>query len=808
MKITKSAIVAVLMVLAVAAVGILLITNRENTTSEQNPAQPTTTAPDTTADNESNTSDVEPPSDERVLKTVFGDGKWVEDIQDYLVWTPTGPDAKETWGDWHKDKYPLNSQVLASTTIRTGSANDKHIVLTRTGRRTSPLNATQPFGQRKLGAFTFQYDGTGWDPIYSEPIIESTYDGIYGSSVVSIGPKDNQFAFVIRLGTSASGTNGGSYLLLAHINNKIQNILDRPDDLRWGYGAVGSYSDKKSYEYDYDTTFEFVESDTSQFYDMIATTEGVKGTGGSVPISTTTISEQTRYRFQGGRYQAVSSTTDLTKTGWTDLQLKPLKNSNFSDEHGLFATTENGEVIIKRGFDYRSTIEDYGAGLKAVITSCGSPCSTTIFVDLESGETSSGFQSVVAVDEKNKHVAVAEKRSIAIHNIFESDLPVLEIRRNFAPTAAPVSAIEEARFTDEGNLFIRYQSGEDFETKSETIEVDTKDGNITGEYDGRLTTSCQSGGTTVKPDETIKNSQTWLGKWKYSEGYEMHYWIYELEVNTKDGRLVGDLTIDGHLTSAGMRIQIVPIENHGSAGVVFKEFKSNRRNVGVPDFQRDDLLFTLSKKDPENAVINWCGLDSHELDYESDGTSRTGYNQQPAFKLQTGKGSEKAGVETKEIRSTSCQGNITNIQNNKTIQNPQFWRGEWLYSQGWEAHGEGVPTYTGHYWTAALDVNLENNNPAGDIDIESDAGDNARMSVNIIPIENSDSVGVVFQELHSEDWHPQSHEEGDLLFTLKKADEDNATVSWCTLSPPELNCEHDNAWCGEYNQQPAFELNE
>ncbi|PSO45508.1 MAG: hypothetical protein BRC25_02080 [Parcubacteria group bacterium SW_6_46_9] len=801
-------------VLAVATASILLITNRDNTTSEQNPAQPTTTAPDTAAGSKTNTPDITPPSDKEALKRAFGDGKWVEDIQKYLVWTPTDPDAKEVWGNWHKGKYPLNSRVLASTTVRTESANDKHIILTRTGWSDPPLSATQPFGRRKIGTFTFQYDDTGWGPTYSEPVVESTYDGIYGSSVTSIGSKDNQFAFVIKIGTSPNATNSGGYLFLAYVDGEVKSILNTRDgNPEWSNGVIAN--DGKIYEFDYDTNFEFAESDTSQFYDMIATKEGIKvdrqtydtTTTADDTISTTTVFERTRYQFDNSRYQTGSSSTDPAKTDWTNLSLKPLENGSFSNEHGLFATTENGEVMIKGGFDYRSTVEDYGQGLKAVITSCGNPCSLTTFIDLKSDRISkTDYQSVIAVDAQNKRVATVKKNGVAIYDIFTDDRIVFDQNRDFAPTAAPVSAIDEARFTDEGNLFIRYQLGEDFETKSDTIEVGGDDVTDT-DFDAKMTFSCESGGTTAELNRTVKSPQTWLGTWKYFEGHEMENgipggsWIYELEVHSKDNRLVGDLDVSGKQTQARMRVQITPIVKRGSVGVVFREFKDGKR-LGVSDFQRNDLLFTLSRKDQKHAAINWCGLDSHELDYESGGTSRTEYNQQPAFKLQTGKDSKKAGVGTKEIRGASCQSNITNTQSNKSIENPQFWQGEWFYSQDWVRE-----KYHGGYWNAKLNVGLENNDLTGDLLVRDDRTD-ARIKVKLTPIENSDSLGVIFQEFVSEDWYGVDSEQGDLLFTLKKADENSVIVSWCGLEPPRIDLESNDTTRTEYNQQPAFELNE
>jgi hypothetical protein len=119
-------------------------------------------------------------------------------------------------------------------------------------------------------------------------------------------------------------------------------------------------------------------------------------------------------------------------------------------------------------------VEWFNADIAQIRINCGSPCYNTIFYDKDKG-VSKPFEFVIAINPGKKMIATASTSGILLYHIFQrSSRPFMQIKRNFSETAALVLAIEEARFTNSGNLYVRYLTGEKRIVKEETIHINLK----------------------------------------------------------------------------------------------------------------------------------------------------------------------------------------------------------------------------------------------------------------------------------------------------------------------------------------------
>jgi hypothetical protein len=111
----------------------------------------------------------------------------------------------------------------------------------------------------------------------------------------------------------------------------------------------------------------------------------------------------------------------------------------------------------------------HGEEIAEFRTSCGSPCSTSWFVDFSGSRTSRPFQDVIAVDAKERRIAVAAGTQIEVWRMFGAEKPDRVVRRDFAPVAALVAAVRSARF-EPGVLRLSYL-GAGYEEREESISL-------------------------------------------------------------------------------------------------------------------------------------------------------------------------------------------------------------------------------------------------------------------------------------------------------------------------------------------------
>lgn len=136
-------------------------------------------------------------------------------------------------------------------------------------------------------------------------------------------------------------------------------------------------------------------------------------------------------------------------------------------------TKDNKKILILKDYPHEPKILWHGSNLAEIRLSCGSPCYNSIFFDLRTDQVSNPIEFVLATNVQRGIVARADSSDIKVVKIFDTQ-KYLSIKKDFSPAAALVNVIEEAKFTPRGDLFLRYSSGKDYDTKEATIMIDDK----------------------------------------------------------------------------------------------------------------------------------------------------------------------------------------------------------------------------------------------------------------------------------------------------------------------------------------------
>lgn len=109
--------------------------------------------------------------------------------------------------------------------------------------------------------------------------------------------------------------------------------------------------------------------------------------------------------------------------------------------------------------------------LAEIHMSCGSPCWYSIFYDRLKG-VSTSYPYVLAVNADKKIIAIGEQPRIALYQLYSHELsPFLYILLSDISNngLALLSAIDEIKFTESGDLFIQYTAGEDMDVSRKKI---------------------------------------------------------------------------------------------------------------------------------------------------------------------------------------------------------------------------------------------------------------------------------------------------------------------------------------------------
>ncbi|WP_186646358.1 hypothetical protein [Fluviispira vulneris] len=120
--------------------------------------------------------------------------------------------------------------------------------------------------------------------------------------------------------------------------------------------------------------------------------------------------------------------------------------------------------------EYKTSTDWLTNNLAVIRVSCGSPCSTSMFVDFEKNVLSDGYSDVIAIDPKNKIVAyVNEDVKLELAKIFTDKKKVILLDSSKDFSVANV--IDKIKFIDSNSIKIDYQAGEERTMKSAIVSI-------------------------------------------------------------------------------------------------------------------------------------------------------------------------------------------------------------------------------------------------------------------------------------------------------------------------------------------------
>jgi hypothetical protein len=141
------------------------------------------------------------------------------------------------------------------------------------------------------------------------------------------------------------------------------------------------------------------------------------------------------------------------------------------NKYNVYTKQAEGYKLISK--ESNSQVVCHSENLVEIKTSCGSPCSYSIFYNPKTYQTSDSFFLVIAVNPKNQKIAIEgegdHKYQLEIRDIF-SDSGKTYIKRNFSQAAVFFNVITVEEFTDD-SIKINYSEGPDFKEKIETIPL-------------------------------------------------------------------------------------------------------------------------------------------------------------------------------------------------------------------------------------------------------------------------------------------------------------------------------------------------
>lgn len=100
--------------------------------------------------------------------------------------------------------------------------------------------------------------------------------------------------------------------------------------------------------------------------------------------------------------------------------------------------------------------------------SCGNPCTATYILNAENGESFGPLSDVLLLEPNHMSVAWLDGSKVVVTDLKTGDKSIEFGLSELAPAAAPVSAIEST-WNDQGQYWVRYLKGNDFE--SVTVKI-------------------------------------------------------------------------------------------------------------------------------------------------------------------------------------------------------------------------------------------------------------------------------------------------------------------------------------------------
>ena len=172
-------------------------------------------------------------------------------------------------------------------------------------------------------------------------------------------------------------------------------------------------------------------------------------------------------------------------------------NETFMYSYEVF--NKKGELLeAKNELSGIVFLEEFSNGIVHVAVSAGSYARYEWFYDVENGKVSDKFFNISAIqDRKIAYMDFIEDEAcLVIRDIFDKKIFYKEIYRDFFETAVPAAVLLDVEFADKDKISIRYLSGKEGNTVSETINLIVSESKESEEEEA-LATQIMNGNFTV-----------------------------------------------------------------------------------------------------------------------------------------------------------------------------------------------------------------------------------------------------------------------------------------------------------------------
>jgi hypothetical protein len=127
-----------------------------------------------------------------------------------------------------------------------------------------------------------------------------------------------------------------------------------------------------------------------------------------------------------------------------------------------FVLLENSNKMFAGEYTKEPSCKLVSRNLLEILTSCGSPCNYSVFIDLASGRRSIPFFMALALDTLHEFVAFCDTNDIKIAAIFDTSRTPIAVDRPYARSATMSTVVDSATFRENGIFVFHYYSGRDF----------------------------------------------------------------------------------------------------------------------------------------------------------------------------------------------------------------------------------------------------------------------------------------------------------------------------------------------------------
>ena len=172
--------------------------------------------------------------------------------------------------------------------------------------------------------------------------------------------------------------------------------------------------------------------------------------------------------FTMGFLLLITSKTATASSNNVGMISQECKESNTSCDV-IYISTNKQRTVLLEDYPIESTVKYHSTHLAEIQSSCGSPCSASIFVDLNNDKIDN-INMPIAFSKEYLIIAYTDENSLIIKSLFSDKKVALNV--DFSPVAVLNNAIEKFEFISKNTIKLTYLSTSDFVTKTKVFSVD------------------------------------------------------------------------------------------------------------------------------------------------------------------------------------------------------------------------------------------------------------------------------------------------------------------------------------------------